>query len=351
MGRLIVGLLFLIASVYLGLKIAEDPGLAMFQYRDWSVEMPLWFAALSAFLLVLVLYFIIRFFDSIDSSYYRFKNWLRWRRRSKSYSKTNRGLLELVEGHWRNAENLLLEGIDQSDAPLINYLAAAKAAHERGAFDKRDMYIRTAYDIAPQAEIVIGITQAQLQLNQGQVEQAHATLERLHKISPRHPVVLKLLERVYIHTGDWKALLNLIPSLRKAKLYTTENLDNLEQHAYQELLNLSVKRLEGLEMLRAIWKSVPRRLQQNPQLIACYAKHIAHYPEASAEVEELITKTLKKSWDDDLVKIYGTLVTPHPQKQLKLSERWLENHHNQPTLLLTLARLCVRCQLWGKARS
>ena len=37
-------LIILIASVWLGLQIAEDPGLAFFSYKQWSVEMPLWFA-------------------------------------------------------------------------------------------------------------------------------------------------------------------------------------------------------------------------------------------------------------------------------------------------------------------
>ena len=38
-------------------------------------------------------------------------------------------------------------------------------------------------------------------------------------------------------------------------------------------------------------------------------------------------------------------------KQLKRAEGWLSNHAEDPDLLLTTARLCLRNELWGKARS
>ncbi|HSW69991.1 MAG TPA: heme biosynthesis HemY N-terminal domain-containing protein [Gammaproteobacteria bacterium] len=351
MRRFIVFIIILILSVWLGLQIAQDPGLALLTYHNWSVEMPLWFAVLSLIALMVVLYLIVRFFDSIDHSFYRWKSWLRFRRKNKACSKTNRGLLELIEGHWKNAENYLLEGIDQSDAPLINYLAAAKAAHELGAYDKRDKYLHQAHNLAPQADVAIGLTQAQLQFDQGQLEQALATLNHLRTIVPLHPVVLKLLEKLYVRLADWKNLLTLIPALRKAKIFTPDQLDHLEQNIYQELMIAASSKLDSLKNLREFWMTVPRRLQKNPRIVYFYTEHLLHYPEAANEAEELINKTVKKSWDSDLVKVYGQIVSTHPKKQLSIAERWLKLYPHQAMLLLTLGRLCLRCQLWGKART
>jgi HemY protein len=350
MRRFVMLIIILIFSVWLGLRVAKDPGLALFTYNNWSVEMPLWFAVLSLIAMLVILYFMVRFFDGIDTGFYRWKNWLRWRRKNKAYSKTNRGLLELIEGHWRNAENYLLEGIDQSDAPLINYLAAAKAAHERGTFDKRDMYLHQAYDLVPQAEVAIGLTQAQLQFDQGQLEQALATLNHLRTIVPKHPMVLKLLEKVYVRLADWKNLLKLIPNLRKAKIFTTDQLDNLEQHVYQELLNAEANKPNGLKNLHEFWATVPRRIEKNPRVVYYYTQQLLRYPEAASEIEELINKTLKKTWDTDLVKLYGQVITRDPKKQLAHAEKWLKLYPHQAVLFLTLGQLCLRCQLWGKAR-
>lgn len=351
MRRFIVGILVLIFAVWLGLNIARDPGLALFTYNNWSVEMPLWFAALALLALMCIVYFLVRFLNGIDTSFYRWKNWLRWRRKNKAYSKTNRGLIELIEGHWRTAENYLLEGIPQSDAPLINYLAAAKAAHERGAYDKRDAYLRAAHDLSPQADVAIGLTQAQLQFDQGQLEQALATLNHLRSIAPLHGIVLRLLEKLYIRLADWKGLLKLLPSLRKAKLATPDQLNLLELHVYQEILTTTANKAASVQALYDFWASVPRYLQKNPALISCYIKQLLRYSDTAIYAEELMNKSIKKNWDSELVKMYGLLVTNDSKKQLSHAEKWLKLYPNQAVLLLTLGRLCMRCQLWGKARS
>jgi HemY protein len=351
MRRFIVILLIFILSVFLGLKIAQDPGFAFFSYQQWSVEMPLWFAGLLLLMFFFAAYLLVRLFDSVDFSLYRWKNWLRWRRKSKSYSKTNRGLLELIEGNWSLAENYLLEGIPQSDAPLVNYLAAAKAAQQQGAYDKRDSYIRKAHDIAPHAELAVGLTQAQLLFEQGQLEQALATLGHLRSIAPKNKMVLKLLERLYVHLGDWHELLALLPSLRKAKLINLEQNQIFEKKIYCELLKSAKDKNEGLVGLQVTWNTLPRKLQKDPKMMIVYAELMLPYPEAAIDVESMLSKIIKLGWDEEAVRLYGLLVTPTPAKQLAKAEHWLKTYPNQAVLMLALGRLCMRCPLWGKARS
>lgn len=351
MLRFVFFLVILIFSVWLGLRVAEDPGYAVFAYQHWTVEMPLWFALVAFFVLLFIFYGVLRFFDGIDFTIYRWKNWLRWRRKYKSYSKTNRGLLELIEGHWRSAEYYLLEGVPQSDAPLINYLAAAKAAHEQGAYDRRDNYLRKAHDFAPQADVAIGLTQAQLQVEQGQLEQAVATLSHLRNVAPKHPFVLKLLEKVYVRLADWNNLIKLLPFLRKAKIITAEQLQLFEKNTYLELLHNAETKNVGLVGIQQLWEAIPKKFQQDPEITYRYAKLLLPYPEVSADVETLIRKCVKKAWDGQLVALYGLIEAKDAKKQLAVAEGWYKQYGNQAVLLLTLGRLYMRCQLWGKARS
>jgi HemY protein len=279
------------------------------------------------------------------------KNWLRWRRKYKAYSKTNRGLVELIEAHWRSAEYYLLDGVEQSDAPLINYLGAAKAAQEQSAYDRRDMYLRKAHQFAPQAEIAIGLTQAQLLFEQGQLEQALATLGRLRNLAPKHGLVLKLLEKVHVRLADWNGLIKLLPSLRKAKLITKDQLQKFEENTYLELLRNAGHKNVGMLGVQQLWESIPKKFRQDPVIIYCYAKLMLPYFEVADELESLINHALKKSWNKDLVKLYGLLAANDPKKQLAHAEAWHKQYGNQAVLGLTLGRLCMRCQLWGKARS
>lgn len=353
MRRFIWILILLIVSVWLGLKIAEDPGFVLFMYKHWSVTMPLWFAVLSFIIIFFLFYLLLSFISSIDTSLLRFQNWLRWRRKFKSYNKTNRGLLELIEGQWRSAEQHLIEGVRQANAPLLNYLGAAYAAEEQHAYDKRDTYLRKAHQAAPQAEIAIGLTQAQLQWHQGQLEPALATLKHLRQIAPRQERVLKLLEKLYIRLGDWQALLQLLPSLRKANLIPKDQQDHFEKQIYLELLRQSTTTQNdatSLSSIQKFWQALPRKFQKDPDLRSAYVQQLALYPSQADEIEELINKTLKKQWNSELVKLYGQLQTAQPAKQLTTAEQWLKYYPNQAVLFLTLGRLAMRNQLWGKAR-
>lgn len=350
MRRFLWTLIILIFSVWLGLKITEDPGYAFFSYKHWSVEMPLWFSILLFIIILFLLNSIQRFFDSIDIVWMRFKNWFQLRRKYQSYNKTNRGLIELVEGHWKSAESYLSEGAPQSDAPLINYLAAAIAAQEQHAYDKRDSYLSRAHQFAPKADVAIGLMQSRLQLDQGQFEQALASLSYVLRIAPKHPVALKLLEKVYVHLADWGNLLTLLPRLFKAKLLTETEFLNMERHFYQELLLLSAKKHEGLREIHHIWESIPKKIQKHPEVLCCYIKLIIPYSEMALDIEILIDRTIRKTWHKELVRLYGLLVSSDPKIQLTRAEVWLKQYNNQAMLLLTLGRLCMRCQLWGKAR-
>ncbi len=348
MKRLIFFLVILFAAVFVGLKIAEDPGYVLFAYQHWTVEMPLWFAVSGFILILFGLYLLHHFFNSVDSSWTAWKVWLSMRRKHKAYNKTNRGLIELIEANWKTAENLFMEGVDQAEAPLINFLGAAKAAHERNAYDKQDVYLRKAYDISPQTHVAVGLIQAQFQLSQGKLEQALSTLNQLHHQAPKQKLVLKLLERVYVQLGDWKNLLKLIPILYKEKLITQEQMTLLEVKVYQELFVATVK-VPTVNAVKDLWRTLSRTLQKNSTIVLSYVQQLSRFSEMQTEIEELIIAVLKHQWSPELVEKYGLLNT-NPVKQLKIAEGWLKQYGPQSMLFLTLARLSISCKIWGKAK-
>src|SRR3990167_4916950 len=217
MRRLIVILLFLIASVWFGLTVMRHPGYLFLVYQRWMVQMPLWFALLGLLAIFCLFYLVVSSVDRLSFLWFRLKNWIRFKREQRSYSKTQHGLATLIEGRWKKAERLLLAGVSQTIEPLMNYLGAAKAAHEQQAYERRDRYIQKAHQLAPDADMAIGLTQADLQLKQEHFEQAGAILNRLYELSPRHPRVLGMLEKIYVRTADWAKLQALLPNMRKAR--------------------------------------------------------------------------------------------------------------------------------------
>jgi len=347
MRRLIIILLFLVVSVWFGLEVVRHQGYLLVVYQPWLVQMPIWFAILSLFIIFSLFYFLVNGIDRLNFMLFRMKNWLNIRREHKSYSKTQHGLSALIEGRWKKSEKMLLAGMNQTFEPLINYLAAARAAHEQGAYERRDSYIQKAYHAAPDADLAIGLTQADLELKQDQLEQAAATLNHLRQLSPRHPRVLKLLEKVYVRLGDWKNLQALLPDMRKAKLLNAQQAEQFEKNLYCETLRSSGNK--SLADIRQIWSDMPRNMRKNPDVVHEYVKQLSRFSETK-EMEELIHKTLKNSWQPDLVRIYGSLPFTNLNRQLVIVGAWLKIYGQRPELLLLLGKLCVRVQLWGKAK-
>lgn len=353
MRRLIIFLILLIASVWLGMEIIRHPGYLLLVYQPWMVQMPVWFALVSLILFLGLFYFLITGVDKINFLWFRLKNWLNLRREHKFYSKTQQGYAALVEWRFKKAEKLLLAGVNQSFEPLVNYLSAARAAHQQAAFDRRDDYIQKAYQAAPKADLAIGLTQAELEIEQDKFEQAAATLNHLREVSPRHPRVIKLLERIYAHKGDWKNLQSLLPAMLKAKLITKDEQEIFEKNIYCALFTESQdKRLSDV---RLVWKDVPRRLKNNPDVVYAYVTLLLrHAPvtgvETTKEIEELIRKILKSQWDAKLAVVYGKLPLANLNRQLVIAGAWMKMYGPQPELLLLLGKLCLRLQLWGKAR-
>lgn len=349
MWRLVIILIFLIASVWLGLQILHHPGYLLFVYGSWMVQMPVWFGILATLIFLMLFYLVISGFDRTKLLWVRIKNWWHIRKEIKLFSKTQAGLAALVEARWKKAEYLLLAGVNQSLEPLINYLGAAKAAHEQKQYDKRDRYIQKAYKVAPNAEVAIGITRAELELEDNQLEQAAATLNHLRQLSPRHPRLLKLLEKVYIRSSDWKSLEALLPALARGKLLTSTQMQSFEKNIYCELLRESS--MQTLQTVNATWEQIPRHMKKNPDVVCAYIKQLLKFPNSNnKEIEELIRATLKTTWHAELATIYSTLPFVNLNRQLVIANAWLKMYGEQPALLLLLGNLCARAKLWGKAK-
>lgn len=350
MHRLLVILFCLIFSVWLGVEMARHPGYAFFAYGQWVVEMPFWFFLLGLLFVFAFFHFSLRLLAYVRHLDTAFGGWFSERRRSRALDKTHRGFLSLMEQQWSFAEKHLLEGIHESRNPVLNYLAAAEAAHAQKAYERSDAYFQKAYQSSPQSEVVIGLMQAKLQMEQGHYEQATATLTRLRQLAPYHAGVLRLLEKMYIRFSDWHNLLDILPALRKAKVISADQALVFEKNIYCEMLDEAERKNKSMHDVRELWSHIPKKIRLEADVLERYAQLLKGDKASSEEIEVLIRKVLQKGWQENLAKVYGSLTTADPMRQLSVAESWVKRYGAQHSLYLTLGRLCLRCQLWGKAR-
>jgi len=70
----------------------------------------------------------------------------------------------------------------------------------------------------------------------------------------------------------------------------------------------------------------------------------------------LLERQLERQWDAALIELYGrdtgdAADSADTAARIAHAEDWLQRHPQEAGLLVTLGRLCMRQQLWGKAQS
>lgn len=319
-----------------------DNGYVLISFRGYTLEMSvpvLLFLMIITYVLVRLLIHTLRAPRKLGEAAGRYGH-------RKAMQRMTRGYIELSEGNFARGEKLLTRGARNSEAPLLNYLAAARAAQAQGDRERRDNWLQMAYEQDPKAGAAVLLTQAQLQIEGGETEAALATLNKLLETSPNNVEALRLKAQLSLEQGDWAPLEELLPRLYKKGNVAQPTLDEWFVRAWAELLADTTGKPERQKQLL---KKLPRHLRGQPEMIQARVDALAADGQA-AEAERVVRKALAKDWDKELVLIYGRLEAD-ANVQLKHAEGWLNKHPDDASLLLTAARLCVRAQLWGKARS
>ncbi len=348
MVRLIIKLLLLVIAVLIAvLWVRDNPGQVLLRYGDYSIETTLAFAVIALVLSVIVIYYsikLVRGFLRLPGS---IKDMSQSRRYAKARRQLNQGLIDLAEGRFEQAENNLMRLVDISESPLVHYLAAARAAQLQGKHDARDNYLKAAHEGNPDAELAIGVTQAELQLAHQQSEQALATLTHLHSVAPKHEYVTMLLARAYQELSDWRALVELLPEVRRKKLLNPTRLRQMELDGYCGVLELAGNNQQDFE---AVWKNIPKDLQVDAHLLSFYLDHFSVKRWQGASAEQTLLRSLDNKWDDRLIEVYGRYQGRDATTQLTKVEKWLDEYGHSEQLLLALGRIASRANLWGKAQ-
>ncbi|HLT90980.1 MAG TPA: heme biosynthesis HemY N-terminal domain-containing protein [Woeseiaceae bacterium] len=322
--------------------LLEDPGYVVIRFRSWIVEMSVpvlaglvLLAGAAAWLAVKLLRAPRRLGEAAARL-----------RSGRAGTRLAQGVIEIAEGNFARGERLLTRGAASSEAPLLNYLQAARAAHLQGADERRDRWLKEAYEGIPAAASAVLLTQAELQLDQGQYEQALATLRRLEEKSPNHGHALTLLGRLYYRLEDWQHLGELLPRLRKHGRIDERLLEKWSVRVHREAL----ARAGEPDALHAAWNAVPKALKGNAELLEAWLSGLMRTGQHD-RAEKEAARELKREWRAPLVRLYGLIESSDSARQLRRAEGWLEQHPEDPDLLLAAARLCLRNELWGKARS
>ena len=349
MRLLLAFFLILLAAVAIALLAYQDPGYVLIGRGHTTVEMSLSLFTTLVIISFTLLYLLIRIILRTWHMPEQLRLWRERRRNNRARRSLRHGLIELAEGHWKQAERALIRHVKHSSTPLLNYLSAARAAQKQNAHERRDHYLAMAMQSMPDADVAVELTQAELQMAHGQLEQSLATLEHLRSMAPNHSHVLFLLGQLYEQLQSWGDLKDLLPLLQKHKVVDEKTLEEISLRTYSKLLTIAAKSGNPENLLHQ-WQEIPRAMRNSKELALQYAQHLLETKQYD-KAEMFIRDRLKREWDQHLAYLYGYIKIDQPEKQLGYAETWLKGRESNPVLLLTLGRIAHYGKLWGKARS
>lgn len=357
----VFSLLAIVLAVAINLTTGfpADPGYLMIAFGNTTFETSLFALLVAMGVIFLALRLLLLLFYAISPfRLIRLGKSYNQKRKSRKRTKSVEGFLAFARGDWQTAYGLLNRGAKQEDSTVANYLAAAYAAHELGDKDAWTKTLEVAEQEYPTTRSTIQYVKAQLLFKSDQLEQCLAILEQMKNSSTKDTGPVNLLKEVYIKLQEWQKLEGLLPLLEKKKIVDGSEAEKIRKRVFMEQLYESAetsdkgdnqREIQNLESLGRLWKKAPAKFREDDKVVKHYSNLLVRLG-AKADAAKALEMAISKNWSKELVTIYGSMDYDSNQQQLLVAEGWLKARPANAEIQLCLGRICLRNELWGKAK-
>ncbi len=330
-------LALLAAAALIGVWLRADPGYLFLRWQGYEIRTYLVVAvAVTAVVGVLCVlaYWLL----------FRWPKRLLAQQRARRARDLNLATLARLEGRPKLAEKLYERATGYATLRASALLQQADLAQEQGEQQR-------AADLLSQAAALPEARHAaQLQALRARPNDAEslADLRALAAATNPPPAALGMLAERLAKAGDWRGALEQLQKARKSRGAGPAELDSLQRSVLHWCLHTAV----DSEALIAVWRGVPTKdYRRHPQAITQLGQAEARLKlDKPGLAADALVAAMKREWDPQLALLYADLPGVSGAQALRRAEGWLNAHPKCAELLLALARLCRREELWGKAR-
>ncbi len=334
-------------AVAVSLAAHYGEGYALIVYPPYRVEISLAFAILLLLALIATVHLSLNLVKHMVRLPESVAAYRRRRRHTRGQEALRGAWQALLEGRYSKSEKLAGRAYALDEAPALAAITAARAAHFMRQIERRDSWLARAGGAEGDLRAARLATEAELAIDERRFEDARATLRDLHDSGPRHVATLRMLLRAEQGLQNWDEVLRLVRFLEKRRALSAESAAQLRVTATIE--NLRRKGLDA-DSLAAFWEALPAEERREPRVAGAAARHFIGLG-GCRKAHGIIADALAAQWTPDLVALYAECRDDDAIERLQRCERWLEQRPRDAVLLLTLGRLCVYRELWGKAQS
>src|SRR6266568_4159403 len=334
-------------AVALSLAMRGHGAYALFVLHPWRAEISLNLLAILLIVVLAAAYFLLRVVWHALRLPLHVRAFRERRRAEKGHAAALGAIQALFEGQFGRAEKLASGAAELGATPGLASLLAARAAQRLRQFGRRDQWLERAKEGDGEWRLARLMTAAELLLEERRFLEARAVLRELNAGRPRHVAALLLSLRAEQGMANWDDVLRVANLLEKRDAMPPEALDSVRVNARVAILS---RKAADRESLARHWEDTPRSERLRPKIAAAAARAFIELGDCR-KAHRIIEEALENDWDGALALLYGECTDEDAFERLERAERWLRERPGEAELLLTLGRLCVQRELWGKAQS
>jgi HemY protein len=340
-------LLLAVAAVVAALAAKLSNGYALLVAPPYRIELSLPFFLILVVGGFIALYLTLRMIARMVQLPAQVREWRRRQKQERARARQDAAIVALLEGRFGKAQQDAQEALALPYSSGLPALIAARAAIDMRQFDAAEGFLARAEVQATSLAVPRLTLATEIALEQGQPQEALRLLELLKQEAGMHTAALRLELRALQAARRFADIPPLVEQLVKRKVFDKAQGEQVRNAAQREQLRALSHDANGL---RDTWSRLPDAARTQPTIARAAARSFLQLG-GDREAAEIVTNSLEREWDSDLVELYGECRPADATRQLEQAERWLPAHTQDAALLRVLGTLCQRQQLWGKAQT
>jgi HemY protein len=254
-------------------------------------------------------------------------------------------LRALFEGRFARVERAARAGLEVPGTAGLAALLGARAAHRLQQFERRDDWLRRA-DEDPDNALARIVAAAEMWAEGRDSSRALQAIDQLQASGARHIHAMRIALAARLQAGQNEEVIRSVRALEKHRALHPAAAKRFKRAAYEGLL--AARRGDGA-LVETAWREIPEVDRIDPAL-ALHAARLLNAAGRPTTAALALEAALDQQWSRALLDEYGAVTAP-ARSQLERAEAWLAQHPGDAALLRCLGLICLRSQLWGKARS
>ena len=295
--------------------------------------------------LFFLLFAVIHFLKFAIALPHQAKQYRENKRKEKAKQELQQAVAAMIEGRYDQTLLLTEKSFDADDAPELNRLIAARAAHHMGQIEDRDKWFEAAAQ-KPEFKKAVEVSRAALLTDAKDFAGVEAAINQVD-IKERSRLSYRLLIKAYFAQEKWQEALEFLRDFGRRGDRNKEQVAQAKRIAQHHILgNPEIDKAQ----MDIFWHLTPDDERNDPVILADFircALRLEDYVFIRRQVESF----LERDWDGPLVRLYGSFLDPNAKEvQLERLVEWQKTHEDDADLIFALGMLHMKMEQWEEAQ-